>query len=73
MKFILALQDWNNMVYICIVHHTCTKHAFEGQALFVYQSIFVGIILEISGNLILNQYLSWKVISYSWKKRIEAL
>ena len=45
MKLILALQDWNNLVYVCIVQHTCTKHSFERQELFVYQRFFVGIIL----------------------------
>ena len=53
MKFILALQG--NLVYVCIVHHTCTKDVFERQELFVYRSIFVVIILEISGNLTLER------------------
>ena len=34
---------WNNLVYVCIVHHS-TK-AFVRQELFVYQGIFVRIIL----------------------------
>ena len=23
-------QGWANLTYVCIVHHTCTKHPFEG-------------------------------------------
>ena len=23
-------QGWTNLTYVCIVHHTCTKHPFEG-------------------------------------------
>ena len=45
MEFILALQAWNNLLYVCIVNHMSSKHALERQELFVYQNIFVGIIL----------------------------
>ena len=45
MEFILPLQAWNNLLYVCIVNHMSSKHALERQELFVYQNIFVGIIL----------------------------
>ena len=46
-------RGWKNLLYVRIVHHTCTKHAFGGAGNIVHENFCVGnILLEKLLNLI---------------------